>query len=47
MGVSLVDMRVWEWLYSRPDATPAQLKEAVITAAKRYGIPIMPTWEER
>lgn len=34
MGVSLVDIRVWEWLYSHPDATPAQLKEAVITAAK-------------
>ncbi|MEA4950390.1 MAG: hypothetical protein VB068_12215 [Petrimonas sp.] len=34
MGVSLVDIRVWEWLYNNPDATPAQLKEAVINAAK-------------
>jgi hypothetical protein len=34
MGVSLVDIQVWEWLYANPDATPAQLKEAVITAAK-------------
>ncbi len=34
MGVSLVDIQVWEWLYKNPDATPAQLKEAVITAAK-------------
>lgn len=34
MGVSLVDMRVWKWLYENPEATPAQLKEAVISAAK-------------
>ncbi len=34
MGVSLVDIRVWEWLYNHPDATPDQLKEAVITAAR-------------
>lgn len=34
MGVSLVDIQVWEWLYANPDATPAQLKEAVIAAAK-------------
>lgn len=34
MGVSLVDIRVWEWLYEHPDATPAQLKEAVMNAAK-------------
>lgn len=34
MGVSLVDMMVWEWLYDNPDATAQQLKEAVITIAK-------------
>lgn len=34
MGVSLVDIQVWEWLYAHPDATPAQLKDAVIAAAK-------------
>lgn len=34
MGVSLVDMQVWEWMYANPDATPAQLKEAVISIAK-------------
>lgn len=34
MGVSLVDMQVWKWLYNNPDATPAQLKEAVISTAK-------------
>ena len=30
MGVSLVDMNVWKWLYQHPDADAAQLKEAVI-----------------
>ncbi|HAH60006.1 MAG TPA: hypothetical protein DCL86_17880 [Bacteroidales bacterium] len=34
MGVSLVDMKVWKWMYANPDATPAQLKEAVISAAR-------------
>ncbi|MDD3728518.1 MAG: hypothetical protein PHN40_09290, partial [Dysgonamonadaceae bacterium] len=34
MGVSLVDIKVWEWLYANPDATPAQLKEAVMSIAK-------------
>ncbi|NTW25194.1 MAG: hypothetical protein HGA37_10860, partial [Lentimicrobium sp.] len=33
MGVSLVDMKVWKWMYENPEATPAQLKEAVIAAA--------------
>lgn len=34
MGVSLLDMKVWRWLYANPDATPAQLKEAVTSLAK-------------
>ncbi|MDD4778138.1 MAG: hypothetical protein PHV53_07600 [Fermentimonas sp.] len=34
MGVSLVDIQVWEWLYANPDATPAQLKDAVISISK-------------
>jgi hypothetical protein len=34
MGVSLVDIQVWEWLYAHPDATAPQLKEAVITIAR-------------
>ncbi len=34
MGVALVDMKVWKWMYANPNATPAQLKEAVISAAK-------------
>ena len=34
MGVSLVDIQVWEWMYANPEGTPAQLKEAVISIAK-------------
>ncbi|MDD5693815.1 MAG: hypothetical protein PHD61_00715 [Bacteroidales bacterium] len=34
MGVSLVDMYTWRWMYAHPDATPAQLKEAVASIAK-------------
>ncbi|MBZ4652568.1 MAG: Peptidase M3-like family [Proteiniphilum sp.] len=34
MGVSLVDIRVWEWLYAHPDAMAAELREAVIDIAK-------------
>lgn len=34
MGVSLLDMQVWRWLYANPEATPDQLKEAVIRIAK-------------
>lgn len=30
MGVALVDMYVWQWLYDHPKATAAQLKEAVL-----------------
>lgn len=33
MGVSLVDIGVWKWLYANPDATPETLKEAVINQA--------------
>jgi hypothetical protein len=33
MGVSLVDMRVWKWMYENPDAKPNELKEAVIRIA--------------
>jgi hypothetical protein len=34
MGVSLVDIQVWKWLYGHPEATPARLKEAVLTIAR-------------
>ena len=33
-GPALVDMKMWRWMYAHPDATPAQLKEAVIAIAK-------------
>jgi len=43
-GVALVDMDVWRWMYDHPEATPAQLKEAVIRIAmdvwNRYYAPI-------
>ncbi len=34
MGVSLVDINLWKWLYQNPNATAAQVKEATITIAK-------------
>jgi hypothetical protein len=34
MGVSLLDMKVWHWLYDHPQATAAELKQAVLTAAR-------------
>ena len=50
MGVSLVDMRVWEWLYANPDATPGQLKDAVIRIAKevwnQYYAPVFGSQDE-
>jgi hypothetical protein len=50
MGVSLVDTHVWNWLYKNPDATAAQLKVAVIAAAKetwnRFFAPVFGTKDE-
>lgn len=34
MGVSMVDIKVWQWMYAHPNATDVQLKEAVISIAK-------------
>jgi len=34
MGVSLVDMGVWEWMYANPNANANQLRDAVIRIAK-------------
>jgi len=43
-SVALVDMKVWHWMYDHPDATPAELREAVIGIAKdvwnKYYAPI-------
>jgi hypothetical protein len=33
MGVSLVDIQVWRWLYAHPDANAEELKQAVIQIA--------------
>lgn len=33
MGVSLVDIQVWRWLYAHPDATADELKQAVVQIA--------------
>lgn len=33
MGVSLIDMQVWQWLYDNPEADATELKEAVIRIA--------------
>ncbi len=50
MGVSLVDIEVWKWLYANPDATPEQLKESVIRIAKevwnKYYAPIFGVKDE-
>ena len=35
MGVSLVDMRMWQWLYAHPTATAAELREAVLVIAAK------------
>jgi len=34
MGVSLVDIRVWKWLYAHPEATAADLKVAVLDISR-------------
>ena len=34
MGVSLVDMNVWKWMYENPNATKGELKEAVLRISK-------------
>jgi hypothetical protein len=33
MGVGMVDMKTWKWMYENPEATPAQLKQSVISIA--------------
>jgi len=49
-GVSLVDMYVWRWMYKNPNATPQELKKAVIDIAKdvwnKYYAPIFKSKDE-
>jgi hypothetical protein len=33
-GVSLVDMQVWHWMYDHPQATPEQLRDAVLQVSQ-------------
>ena len=43
-GVGLVDTAMWHWMYDNPNATPAQLRDAVVQISKdiwnRYYAPI-------
>ena len=43
-GVSLVDMRAWHWMYEHPQATPEQLRDAVLQISRdvwnRYYAPV-------
>jgi oligoendopeptidase F len=45
MGVSMVEMKIWKWLYENPQATPAQLKQQTISIAvevwNKYFAPVM------
>ena len=43
-GVALVDMGMWHWMYDHPNATPAELKDALVQIARdvwnRYYAPV-------
>ena len=45
MGVSMVEMKVWKWLYENPEATPASLKESTVKYAievwNKYFAPVI------
>lgn len=47
MGVALVDMYTWRWMYANPEAKPEELKAAVIDIAKdvwnKYYAPVFDT----
>lgn len=34
-GVALVDMEMWRWMYAHPDASPGELKAAVLDISRR------------
>jgi hypothetical protein len=34
MGVSMVDMKMWQWLYANPNSTATELRDAVLQIAK-------------
>lgn len=35
MGVSMVDMQIWKWMYNNPDCTASELKEATLDISKK------------
>jgi hypothetical protein len=45
MGVGMVEMTVWKWLYKNPEATPAMLKEATLKSSvdvwNKYFAPVI------
>ncbi len=45
MGVGMVEMKVWKWLYENPEATPAMLKEAIMKSSvevwNKYFAPVI------
>ena len=45
MGVGMVEMKAWKWLYENPDATTSQLKESMINISKdiwnKYFTPVI------
>jgi oligoendopeptidase F len=47
MGVSMVEMKLWKWLYENPQATAAELREQTVTTAvevwNKYFAPVMGT----
>ncbi len=44
-GVALVDVAVWRWMYAHPDASPEQLRDAVVQIAqtiwKKHYAPVL------
>ncbi len=50
MGVSLVDMAVWRWMYDNPHATPAALREQTLVIARdiwnKYFAPVFGLQDE-
>jgi hypothetical protein len=43
-GVAMLDIEVWHWMYDHPDASPAELREAVVQLSRdvwnRYYAPV-------
>jgi hypothetical protein len=51
MGVGMVEMKAWKWLYENPDATPSQFKESMIKIAldtwNKYFAPVIGVKDSR